>query len=184
MPPRILIDANVLYRTRLRELLLAQASTGLVRPLWSVRIIEECASGLVRNGALDGAAREGFITSLSAPAYIASGHEALEGTFGLPDPDDEHVLAAAVHAGAGLILSFNLKDFPVRRLKPLGVRAEMPDSFFLGLLGDRSDSFLDAVEKARATIAPDLPQEEHFAMLRRAGIPRTVKRCLQIINDP
>jgi hypothetical protein len=107
----------------------------------------------------------------------------LEGGFGLPDPDDEHVLAAAVHARAGLILSFNLKDFPLRILKKQGVRAEMPDSFFLALLGDQPDGFLRSVEKARLSIAPDLPRDEHFTMLRRAGIPRTVKRCLQILNE-
>ncbi|MEI8311161.1 MAG: PIN domain-containing protein [Verrucomicrobiota bacterium] len=47
----------------------------------------------------------------------------------LPDPEDRHVLAAAIHGRADVIVTFNLKDFPSARLKPHGIRALHPDKF-------------------------------------------------------
>ena len=52
---------------------------------------------------------------------LVIGWEGLEGTYGLPDPDDEHVLAAAVLGGAGSIVADNVKDFPSDRI-PNGIQ--------------------------------------------------------------
>lgn len=55
-------------------------------------------------------------------AAVVTGWEPLEGSYGLPDPDDEHVVAAAQIAGAGVIVTANLKDFPLALL-PDGIEA-------------------------------------------------------------
>ena len=101
MPVKVLIDANVLYRTRLRELVLAAGAAGLFQPLWTRMILAECAAGLIRNAALSKSARGGFLQMFEPFDHcsLVAGYHHLEGTFRLPDSSDEHVLAAAVHAG-------------------------------------------------------------------------------------
>lgn len=59
---------------------------------------------------------------------IVYGWEGLEGSYGLPDPDDEHVLAAAVVGGAGSIVTNNLKDFPADKI-PAGIQISSPQDF-------------------------------------------------------
>jgi len=52
----------------------------------------------------------------------------------LPDPDGRHVVAAAIHSGASLIVTFNLQDFPAETLKPYNLAAQHPDDFIVDLL--------------------------------------------------
>ena len=56
----------------------------------------------------------------AVPDCLVSGYEGIEATLALPDPDDRHVLAAAIKCGAGTIVTYNLKDFPDHLLAPLG----------------------------------------------------------------
>jgi hypothetical protein len=47
---------------------------------------------------------------------------------------DRHVLAAAAHAGAETMVTFNLKHFPPESLAPWEIVAQSPDDFLLDLL--------------------------------------------------
>lgn len=53
----------------------------------------------------------------------------------LPDPGDRHVLAAAIHANAEVILTCNLADFPAETLARSNIEAQHPDDFLVYLLG-------------------------------------------------
>lgn len=52
------------------------------------------------------------------PDALVAGYEPLIGTYNLPDPDDEHIVAAAVVGGAGVIVTRNLKHFSSELLPP------------------------------------------------------------------
>ncbi|MGH3170523.1 MAG: PIN domain-containing protein [Trebonia sp.] len=66
--------------------------------------------------------RERMNTAL--PGALVSGYEPLVEALKLPDPDDRHVLAAAIAAGAVVIVTSNLDDFPAEALRPFGVEAK------------------------------------------------------------
>lgn len=124
-----LLDSCVLWPSTLRDFLLSLAIEQAYTPAWSSAVLEEVerneAEKLVRRGpdvskvvAAQRAAT--LIRQMRAmfPDAETQGWEPLEGTFGLPDIDDEHVVAAAVLAKAGAIVTENMKDFPEDRIPP------------------------------------------------------------------
>ena len=62
-----------------------------------------------------------------------TGYEAIAANLDLSDPDDRHVLIAAVHAGSTIIVTRNLQDFPPARWRRVRFAAQYPDAFFAGL---------------------------------------------------
>jgi hypothetical protein len=70
----------------------------------------------------------------------------------LPDPDDRHVVAAAIAAGASIILTWNLKDFPAAALKKYGLRRQTPDAFLTGLYDNVPDLVVGSLANARRNL--------------------------------
>ena len=84
---------------------------------------------------------------LHASDALVSGFEPLIETLILPDPDDRHVLAAAIHGGAQVIVTQNLKDFPSSALSRFSLRAQHPDAFLVELLHAEKLAVLKATEQ-------------------------------------
>lgn len=80
---------------------------------------------------------------------VIAGYEAHLAQLSLPDPNDRHVLAAAIEAGAALILTFNLRDFPARVLTQYGVLAQHPDEFFCAILSAAPSQVLTVIDAMR-----------------------------------
>lgn len=57
-------------------------------------------------------ARTKDLMNLHAREALVESYESLIETLVLPDPNDRHGLAAAIHAKVDLIVTFNLRDFP------------------------------------------------------------------------
>jgi predicted nucleic acid-binding protein len=49
----------------------------------------------------------------------------------IPDPKDRHVIAAAIHQNAHVIVTSNLKDFPAEVLTKYGILVHSPDDFLV-----------------------------------------------------
>ena len=66
---------------------------------------------------------------------LVTGHEALISRLELPDPNDRHVLAAAIKVNAGVIVTRNLKHFPKDKLGPWDIKAKSVDDFVRDQIG-------------------------------------------------
>jgi predicted nucleic acid-binding protein len=119
----VIYDANVLYPNSLRDLLIRIAQAGVVQAKWSSEILDEALGSLRRNRpdiSQDKISRLRDLLNAAVPDCLVTGYEPLIEGLKLPDAKDRHVLAAAIKAGAQVIVTRNLKDFPASDLQPLG----------------------------------------------------------------
>ena len=125
-----LLDACVLGGALRRNMLLSLAEAGLFRPRWSNRILDETQKAIseITKGATDGARQRAAI-ELAFPEALVTRYEVFEDKLDLPDPNDNHVLAAAISTSASVIVTDNLADFPAGALAPHGIDAISADDF-------------------------------------------------------
>jgi hypothetical protein len=171
----VVYDACVLYPAAVRDLVIELARTGLLRAKWTARIHAEWINAAIRNRPELDRARLERASQLMDSAVLdclVTGFEPLEaGLTSLPDPDDRHVLAAAIHCGAQEIVTFNLRDFPDTALRPYGIKAIHPDTFVEHLLDLNSEAVCEAVRRIRRRLAnPPRTVEEMIGNYERHGL--------------
>ena len=123
-----ILDANVLYPQLLRDTLLSLAVARLYHARWSATIHDEWTRNLAKDRP-ELAARLPVVVALmnaSVPDCLVTNYEKLANSIELPDPDDRHVLAAAIVGHADAIVTFNTKDFPQAVLQPCGISSGSP----------------------------------------------------------
>lgn len=111
----VVYDACVLYPAPLRDLLMRLALTDLYRARWTDRIHDEWMHSVLKQRPdlkREDLERTRELMNAHVRDCLVTGFEYLIPVVELPDPDDRHVVAAAIHAGADLIVTFNLQDFP------------------------------------------------------------------------
>src|SRR5262249_26774287 len=106
---------------------------------------------------------------------LVTGFEPLIEILTLPDPDDRHVLAAAIKGRADLIVTTNSKDFPPDVLRPWGIEAQHPDDFLAHQFHLSQPLFLQAVKTVRLRLKnPPKSVEDYLDTLRAQGLLATV----------
>lgn len=169
------LDACVMVPIALNDTLLRLAERDLYRPLWSERILDEARRALLRVHAdMDPGRIDARFRSMNA-AFDDScvmGWESLVDGLRLPDPDDRHVVAAALRGGAELIVTANLKDFPDDALDPLGLHALSPDEFLLDQFDlDPVGTMALIAEQAADQRRPPVTARQVLDSLAAAGVP-------------
>ena len=176
----VLYDACVLYPAPLRDLLVRVALTDLVQVHWTEEIHREWMRNLLENRPdLSAAQLERTRQAMNAAVTdsVVEGYEELIPQLHLPDADDRHVLAAAIHTRAQVIVTFNLKDFPVSALAPYGLVARHPDDFLGDLLTMDARAVVETIiAQCRALRRPPKTLDEHLETLQSNGLVKTVTR--------
>ncbi|MCC9311695.1 PIN domain-containing protein [Kitasatospora sp. RB6PN24] len=178
----VVYDACVLYPNTLRDLLIRVARAGMVQAKWTEQILDEvdrALAGKVPDEAKRRRLRE--LMNLAVRDCLVSGHEPLMEGLKLPDPDDRHVLATAIRAGAQVIVTSNLKDFPASCLDQWNVEAKSPDDFVLDLIGlDERVVYSCAQEIAAARRNPPVTFEDVLTQLERPDSSSQPQPCVQV----
>lgn len=175
---KVLFDACVLYPSSLRHLLMNLASRGVVEAHWSDTIHEEWINSLLNDRpdlSREKLNRTRKQMDESVAGGLVSGFEYLIPTLQLPDPNDRHVLAAAIHAGANIIVTYNLKDFPGEQLEAHNIVAQAPDPFLARLAELYPAAVLEAASRQRRSLRnPPKSVEQFLDTLTRQRLPKTV----------
>jgi predicted nucleic acid-binding protein len=176
-PPVVLLDACTLYPAALRDLLMRLALHRMIRARWTNAIHNEWIAAVLRDRpdlTRERLQRTRDLMNLHADDSLVTGYEKHIEAIELPDPNDRHVLAAAIEAEADILLTWNLRDFPLKALSPYGLVAEDPDTFFLRLLKNRWEEFLDVLQEARESLKhPPLSIEHYLEILSNQGLRGT-----------
>lgn len=174
----VLFDACILYPAPLCSFLMYLAVTDLFHARWTNDIHEEWMRNVVHNRADIGRSQVERIRDLMnghVRDCLVTGYEPLIGGLTLPDPDDRHVLAAAIRCGAETIVTFNLKDFPENTLKTFGIEAQHPDNFLTSLIDFAPNVVCAAAKRQRCSLKnPPFGVEAYLASLERQGLVQTV----------
>lgn len=169
------LDACVLVPTALCDTLLRLAEASFYRPLWSDRILAEVADAILVVRPDLGEPRVRRRVQMMASTFEDAsvlGWEAVSAGLDLPDPDDRHVLAAAITGGAQAIVTFNLKDFPARALEPGGIPVRHPDDFLLDQLDLLPGRVLQLLTEQAADLQhPPTDLAGVLNALQRCGVP-------------
>ncbi len=181
------LDANVLYPARLRNLLLRLADADLFSPRWSAMIHTEWMRAHLRTSLTLTPPDLGGLRDLMDAAFpqaTVEGFEPLIDKLMLRDLDDRHVLAAAIRGQAGVIVTRNLKDFPARRLARHGVIPIGPDAFIASIFAEAPVEAAAAARAHRLSLSLR-PKDTHAYLtgLRRENLPRTVKALRDLLPE-
>ena len=180
MPPVVVLDSCVLYPAPLRSLFMYMTNLDLFRARWTDAIHEEWMRNVLKDRPDMTRTQVEKIRELMnshARDCLVLDFEELIAGLTLPDPDDRHVLAAAIKSGAEAVVTFNLKDFPSETLRAFGVDARHPDDFIVDLLDTAPAIVCRAAGMQRASLKrPPLSVDDYLAALERQNLPRSVAR--------
>lgn len=176
-----LLDACVLFPIAVADSLMSLATAGLFAAKWTQRIEREWVTNLEElrptlKGKLE-TRRDGMREAVPDWEVNEDAWAPLVGNTKLPDPNDQHVLAAAIAGHADCIVTANVRDFPAEVVSQYGIEVIHPDRFIINQWDLDHIATMTAFKGMRARWRNPKASPEHFAQaLERNGLPVTAQR--------
>jgi len=186
-PAVAVFDACILYPFHLRNVVVQAAVDRLVEARWTDEIHDEWMRNLMARAPAIPAERLRNTRRLmneALPAATVSGYEKHISIVNLPDPNDRHVVAAGIAAGASIILTCNLRHFPVKELRKFGLRRETPDAFLSSLYDEVPELTIASLANARRNLTKSgVSTADFVAILTAQRLVELAKRAGNHLAD-
>jgi hypothetical protein len=180
-------DACILYPFHLRNIFVQAAVDRLVHARWTDEIHDEWIRNLAAGPRAIPKARLQHTRQLvndALPMAMVTGYEHHVAAVNLPDPDDRHVVAAGIAAGATLILTWNLRHFPAQELKKFGLTRETPDEFLSRLYDEVPELVVGSLANARRNLTEtDVSASGFIGILDRQRLVQLAMRVQGHLRD-
>ena len=174
----VVYDACVLYPAPLRDLLIELAACSLFRAKWTNEIHDEWIRSLLQNRndlTAEQLERTKSLMNESVLDCLVDHYSDLIPVLTLPDPNDRHVLAAAIRSGADAIITFNVKDFPDSELEKYEIEVLHPDDFIQFQYDFNNADLIIAAQRCRARLRnPTKTVAEYLETLVHQRLSKTV----------
>jgi predicted nucleic acid-binding protein len=179
-PSRLFLDTCVLYPPSIRDLLLRLAIEDAFQIRISAGVLAELESALPRQAGLAPEVARAKVqairavaTSLGALTHTSLDTSTIGASLALPDPDDAHLVDAALAAKCDAIVSTNLKHLPEAQLERVGLEVWHPDWVVEEMAKHRHPALLRVV----ADLLEVVPRYERVSdialVLANAGLQNT-----------
>lgn len=179
----VLLDACVIYPAMLRDTLMRLAVEEVFQAHWTEIIHDEWIRNLLNNRpelTLKQLRHVANLMNTHVPRAVVKEFEHRIESLQLPDSEDRHVLAAAIHIGATYIVTFNHRDFPASALDPYGIQTIGPDALIVKLFEIQPEHVLNAFRIQRSSLRNPTMNADQFSDKLEA---KNMEKTAQILRN-
>lgn len=163
------------------------ALTDMFRARWTDQIHDEWIRNVLKNRpdlTIEQLTRTKELMNSHVRDCLVTGYEWMIPSLQLPDPDDRHVLAAAIKGEADVIVTINLADFPKTVLEEYELEVQHPDDFISSLMDLRPFKVARAAETCRKRLKrPQKTVDEYLEILLQQGLTVSVSMLKELLYE-
>ncbi len=181
----VVFDPRVLYPAPLRDTLMRMALADLYKAHWTDQSHDTWISELPPNGQHSSEKIEQIRTLIDANVRdcIVTGYEHVIEGLDLPNPNNRHILAAAIRCNADAIITKNIDDFPEAALAPYDIEALHPDDFIFYQIDMAPVKCCDIFKKQRQALkSPPLNVDSFLTSLLKQELPQSVSKLKEYMS--